>query len=74
MRLLQCSGPGRIDPPELAAGQAVDEKVDRESVSAKWSTSLQLTRAEQDVLVLTGQAEVGWRPQRLSLAAAEIKR
>lgn len=72
VRLLQCSGPGRIDPPELAAGQAVDEKVDRESVSAKWSTSLQLTRAEQDVLVLTGQAEVGWRPQRLSLAAAEI--
>lgn len=46
--------------------------MERESVSAKWATSLQLTRAEQDVLVLTGQAEVGWRPQQLSLAATEI--
>lgn len=72
VRLLQCSGPGKIEPPELVAGQVADERVERESVSAKWATSLQLTRAEQDVLVLTGQAEVGWRPQQLSLAATEI--
>ena len=72
VRLLQCSGPGQIEPPEIRAGQAVDEKAERESVSAKWGTSLQLTRAEQDILVLTGQAEVGWRPQQFSLAASEI--
>ena len=72
VRLLQCSGPGQIEPPEIRAGQAVDEQAERESVSAKWGTSLQLTRAEQDILVLTGQAEVGWRPQQFSLAASEI--
>jgi|GEM_PF-385843 len=72
VRLLQCSGPGQVEPPEIPAGQAVDERAEREYVSAKWAGSLQLTRAEQDVLVLTGQAEVGWRPQQLSLAASEI--
>ena len=72
LRMLQCSGPGQLEPPELPAEAAANAAVDREAVTAKWETSLQLTRTEQDVLLLTGQAQVGWRPQQLSLAANEI--